>query len=258
MKIAVLLKSVPDTAAMPQIADDGKSVRLEELEFVLNPYDEYALEEAVRLQETHGGTIEALSLGGEPARRVLRTAIAVGADRAILIRENQDVPSSGRGTALVLAAALQKSAPDLILAGKQAVDGDGAQVPERIAEILGLPHASAVTRCRIGEGLATVDRAVEGGQLVLELPLPAVLSVEKGINTPRYPTLPNILKAKRKPIEEVTMADLGIDPDRLRSGLAVESLSQPHQHRRGVILQGELREQARELITALRRNDIAI
>ena len=249
MIIAVLLKSVPDTAAVPQVTENGRAIETGHLEFVMNPYDEHALEEAIRLKEATGGRLTAISVGNTGARKILRAALAVGADEAVLICDPRAAGLTGRGIAKVLAKVLERLTPDVVFAGKQAMDEDGAQVPERVAEILGLAHASAVTTFAAREGGVTVHREVEEGHLVLDLPLPVLLTVQKGINAPRYPTLPDTIKAGRKPIMERTLSDLDLDPAALRPGLKVEGLELARQTRLQKIIQGDLGAQTRELAT---------
>ncbi len=245
MRIAVLVKSVPDTAATPEISRDGRTLDIDHLETVLNPYDEYAVEEAVRLKEASGAEVVAVSLGGESARKALRSAFAMGADAGVLIRVPAGETLSGRGAALCLAPVLREMAPDLILAGKQAVDDDGAQVAERVAEILGYSHASAVTRLVQAGGRLTVDREIEGGRLTMELPLPATITTDKGLNSPRYPTLPQVLKAKRKEIREVVSHPVAA------SGWQVESLSLAKTERKRRIFDGKVDAQVKRLANEL-------
>lgn len=246
MKIAVLVKSVPDTAATPDIGPDGRSIVTDHLETVLNPYDEIAVEEAVRMKEALRAEVVAVSLGGEPARKALRTAFAMGADAGILVSAPAGGMLTGRGAAICLAAVLRELTPDLVLAGKQAVDDDGAQVAERVAEILGYLHASAVSRlAKDGERLI-VDREIEGGTLTMEIPLPAVVTVEKGLNTPRYPTLPQVIKAKRKEIREVASGQ-----DNLAPGWQVEALSLPKMERKRQIFRGKIEDQVKRLVEEL-------
>lgn len=250
MKVAVLIKSVPDSAADPLLCENG-TVSTAGADHVMNPYDEYALEEALRLKERSGAEVIAVSLGADPAVKVLRTALALGADQAVFLREKPGEGSTGRTTARALSAALERFAPDLILAGKQAIDGEGAQVGERVAQNLGFCHASAVSRLQLSSGKIEVDREREGGHDVMEIPLPALVTVEKGINTPRYPTLPNLLKAKGKPIVEIGLDDLGIEAEELRPRLHTERLIHDRHQRRGEMLQGDLPAAAGRLATIL-------
>ena len=257
MKIAVLIKRVPDTASVFKIGADGKSVELGGLKFVMSPYDEHAVEEAIKLKEAGEAEVVIVSMGGDDVKETIRQALAMGADRGLLVT-GAGAGLTSRGVALALAAALKKETPDLIFAGKQAVDDDASQVPERVAEILELPHASVVTRLELKDGKAEVDREIEGGQYTLETPLPALFSLEKGINTPRYPTLPNIMKAKKKPIDEVSIGDLCLDAAELAGSVSVASLALPRQERRNQIIEGEPRDAAKALLRALREEEKVI
>jgi len=255
VKIAVLVKRVPDTASVFTIAGDGASVELGNLKFVMSPYDEYAVEEALKLREQHGGEVVVVSLGAAESKEIVRSALAMGADSGLLITGSGLEKLSSRGTAVALAAALKSLAPDLVLAGKQAVDDDAAQVPERVAELLDWPHASVITRLDVQRDTATVDREVEGGQYTLAIKLPAVFTAQKGLNTPRYPTLPNIMKAKKKEIRELGVADLGLTPDSLAANMTVVAMSLPRQHRLGKILEGDTPQRVAALVKALREDE---
>lgn len=253
MKIAVLVKRVPDTASVFTIREDGKSVELSGQKFVMSPYDENAVEEAIQLRDQEGGEIVIVSAGSSECMETIRTALAMGADSGLLVTGAENL--TAKGVAGALAAALQRISPDIIFAGKQAVDSDGAQVSERVAELMGIPHASCVTKFTFADGKATVDREVEGGHYTLSLEPPALFTAQKGINTPRYPTLPNIMKAKRKPVEEVALADLSVDAALLEAGITVEKLSLPRQERLGKILDGEITEQVSSLYRTLREEE---
>jgi electron transfer flavoprotein beta subunit len=255
VKIAVLVKRVPDTASVFRIGPDGRSVAGENLKYVMSPYDEHAVEEAIKIKEAGEADVLVVSVGDDTAQEVMRTALAMGADRGILVKVDG---LSSRGVAVAIAEVLRKEAPDLVFAGKQAVDDDASQVPERVAELLDLPHASVVTRLELAGGKATVDREVEGGKLTLELPLPCVISIEKGINTPRYPKLPNIMKAKSKPLAVQAVGDLGLSGDAVASGVEVLSMATPNQARRTKIIEGDGATRVRELVRALREDDKAL
>ena len=255
MKIVVLIKRVPDTASVFKITPDSKAVDLAGLKFVMSPYDEHAVEEAIKLKEAHGGEVIVVSLGPADTKETLRSALAMGADSAVLVTGPGTDSLSSRGVAGLLAAAVKTLEPALVFAGKQAVDDDASQVPERVAELLDMPHASVITRFEYLGDHAVVDREVEGGQYTLEVPLPALFSLQKGINTPRYPTLPNIMKAKKKEIREVTPADLGLEPAGLESGIAVEAFSLPRTNRLCRILEGDTPERIGSLIRALKEDE---
>lgn len=255
MKIAVLVKRVPDTASVFKVAADQVSVETSSIKYVLGPYDEHALEEAIQIREAgKADEVVVVTMGVEASKEVIRSALAMGADRAIFVNKNVD-EAGFTGTSEVLAGMLKTEEFGLIFAGKQAVDDDGAQVPERVAELLGVPHVSAVAKFELGDGKATALREVEGGNFDLEVPLPALFTIEKGINVPRYPTLPNIMKAKKKEIKEHTIADLGLNEADVKSGLVVEHLSLPRQDRLNNYLQGEIPEQVAQLLTKLRQDE---
>ena len=252
MKIAVLVKRVPDTASVFKIADDSKSIVTDNLKYVMSPYDEIAMEQAIRIKEANGAEVVVVSLGPKETTTVMRTALAMGSDSGVLVTGEGIDKLSSKGIAQALAAAVTRAGADLVLAGKQAVDDDASQVAERVAELLEWPHASVASRFELnGESSATVDREIEGGRYTLELPLPALVTAEKSLNDPRYPTLPNIMKAKKKPIEEVTLSDLGLAPEQLTSDLVVESLSLPRQERLQKVLDGENAEKVQQLVKSL-------
>lgn len=255
MVIAVLVKQVPDTASTFAIGADQKSVDTANLKYVMSPYDEHAVEEAIKIRDEKGGEAIAVSLGGAGVKETIRTALAMGLDRAVLVNEENASELGHLGIAQALAAAVKTLSPDIIFAGKQAVDDDASQVPERVAELLEVPHASLVTKFDLGDGKAEVEREIEGGHYVIEVPLPGLFTIQKGINTPRYPTLPNIMKAKKKEIKDVTLADLGLNRDDLKSGLAVENMALPRQERLNNVLEGEHADTVKQLVSALKEEE---
>jgi len=258
MKIVVLVKRVPDTASAFEVNEAGTGVSTERLKYIMSPYDEHAVQEAVNVKAAAGGEVVVISLGGAETSEILRTALAMGADSAVLVT-GEGVESLGsRGVAEALAAAIKEQAPDLVFAGKQAVDDDASQVPERIAEILGWSHASVITRFSLNGSVANVDREVEGGQLTLDVPLPAIFTAQKGINKPEYPKLPNIMKAKKKPLAEKSLADLGLNAADLASKVAVASMSLPRQERLAKLIDGEPGAQVAELIRILKEDEKAL
>lgn len=255
MKAAVLIKRVPDTASELRVAADQKSVVTDGLKFVMSPYDEHAVEQAIQLKESNGAEVIVLSAGPPETKDVLRAALAMGADSGILITDGQAAHLTPTGISQLLAAALRQVAPDVIFAGKQAVDDDAAQVPERVAELLGLPHVSVITRFELNGTMATVDRELEGGQYTVEVALPALFTAQKGLNTPRYPTLPNIMKAKKKEIKEIAPSGLGVTPYLWEGRLAVQSVYVPRQQRLCKVLGGEAGQQVKELVRVLREEE---
>ncbi len=255
MKIAVLVKRVPDTASVFKIAPDNVSVDMGNPKFVMSPYDEHAVEAAIQLKEANGADVVIVCAGSPDSKDAIRSALAMGADSGLLVTGDGLDNLTPKGTAKVLAAAVKTLSADLVMAGKQAADDDAAQVPERVAELLGLPHVSVITKFEVGDSAATVTQEIEGGSQTLEAPLPALFSTEKGLNVPRYPTLPNIMKAKRKKIEEMGLGDLGLSAEEVASGLTIKAMSLPRQDRLCKILDGEVSEQVQALIGALRDDE---
>ena len=249
MKIAVLIKGVPDTASVIEVAGDGCSVITTGLKTVMNPFDEFALEEAVRIREKCGGEVKALSLGGDELMETLRVALAGGADNATLIRE-PSFDLTPRGISIALARYLKTWEPDLILAGLQAIDLVGVQVPARIAEIIGIPHASSVIKAEPLDNKLRITRDLEEERWICDLEYPALITVQKGINTPRYPTVPDVLKARKKEITNITLEELEVDEKQLQPGLVVESMVVFDPSRKRRILEGDLPAQVRTLVTA--------
>lgn len=200
MNIIVCIKRVPDSATRVRIASDGKSLDPSGVKFVLNPYDEFALEEAIRHKEEAGqGTITALTLGPDAAAETLRTALAMGADEAVHLKA--DGSHDSLAVARALADEIRGREFDLLLFGKQAIDDDDMQVPQMVAELLGLPCVTVVVELRLEGRRVVVRREVEGGHETVELELPAAIAAQKGLNEPRYPSLKGIMAAKRKPLE---------------------------------------------------------
>lgn len=258
MKLVVLVKRVPDTASTFEVNSAGTGVVTDRLKFIMSPYDEHAVQEAVNLKATTGAEVVVMTLGDDGSKETLRTALAMGADAAVLISDAGSASLGLRGTAEALAAAIRTQNADLVLAGKQAVDDDASQVPERIAELLDWPHASAITRLALTDGGAEVDREVEGGQLTLEMPLPAVFTTQKGINKPEYPKLPNIMKAKKKPLEERTLADLGLAAPELENRVTIDRMRLPRQERLNRLIAGDPAAQVAELVRVLKEDEKAL
>lgn len=244
MKIAVCVKRTPDTETRIKIAADGRSIDPTAVKFVMNPYDEFAVEEALRLREqAGGGEILVVSVGGESAKETIRAALAMGADRGLLLQTDQVSPD-GLPVARAIAGALENGGFDLILLGKVAVDADNGQVGPMVGELLGLPTVTTVAHLEIGDGRGTAEREVEGGVEVVEFPLPAVLTTDKGLNEPRYPALKGIMAAKKKPLDvkPVTLDE---------SGYEVTQLTLPPARAGGRIV-GEGVEAVPELLRLLR------
>jgi electron transfer flavoprotein beta subunit len=240
MKIAVCIKRVPDSETRVKIGSDGKRIDEAGVKFILNPYDEFAVEEGLRR-----GEVTVLCLGPAAAQETIRTALAMGADRGVLL-QTDTIPADGFVTAQALAAELKGGAWDLILFGKMAIDDYNQQVGPMVAELLGLPCVTAVAHLEIDHttGRGVGEREIEGGIEVVEFPLPAVLTADKGLNEPRYPALKGIMAAKKKPLE--------VKPVQLAAGgIEVVALTPPPERKEGKIV-GEGPGAVPELVRLLR------
>src|SRR5712671_4090988 len=238
MKIAVCIKRVPDSETRVKIASDGKSLDEAGVKFVLNPYDEFAVEEGLRR-----GEVTVLSVGPAAAQETIRTALAMGAERGVLLQSDA-IPADGFVTAQAIAAELKTGTWDLILFGKMAIDDYNQQVGPMVAELLGLPCITAVAHLEIEGAKGVAEREIEGGIEVVEFPLPAVLTADKGLNEPRYPALKGIMAAKKKPLE--------VKPVQLAAGgMDVLALTPPPQRKDGRIV-GEGAGAVPELVRLLR------
>jgi electron transfer flavoprotein beta subunit len=261
VEIVVLLKQVPDTETMIQISEDKTSIQTQDVKWIINPYDEFAVEEALRIKEARGGKVTILTVGPERAVEAVRTALAMGADEGILLDDPGAEGSDALGTAKILAAALKDMAPDLIIAGQRAVDDDCYQVPAAVAALLDLPQVSMVVREEIQDGKILCERTIEGGTMVIEAPLPALFTTQKGINEPRYASLPGIMKAKKKPLARKALADLGVNPDEVGKNGAkcrLVSLSFPPERSPGKIVQGETPEAKASALVRLLREEAKV
>ena len=244
MNIAVCIKRVPDSETRVKIGPDGKSLDEAGVKFVLNPYDEFAVEEALQRKEKAGsGEVAVFCVGPAAAQETIRTALAMGADRGVLLQTDV-VPTDGFITAQAISAELKASAWDLILFGKMAIDDYNQQVGPIVAELLGLPCVTAVAHLEIDGAKGVADREIEGGVEVVEFPLPAVITADKGLNEPRYPALKGIMAAKKK--------QLDVKPLALGKGmLEVVALTPPPQRKDGKIV-GEGAAAVPELVRLLR------
>ena len=244
MKIVCCIKRVPDSETRVKIASDGTTLDEAGVKFVLNPYDEFAVEEALQRKEKAGaGEVVVLCLGPAAAQETIRTALAMGADRGVLLQVDR-VPADGFVTAQALAAELKPGAWDLILFGKMAIDDYNQQVGPMVAELLGLPCVTAVAHLEIDGTKGVAEREIEGGIEVVEFPLPAVLTADKGLNEPRYPALKGIMAAKKKPLE--------VKPVQVAAGaIDVVALTPPPERKEGKIV-GEGPDAVPELVRLLR------
>jgi len=210
MKILVPVKRVVDYNVKVRVKSDNTGVDIANVKMSMNPFDEIAVEEAVRLKEAGVATeVIAVSVGVAQAQETLRTALAIGADRAILVESNDSVEPLA--VAKILKGLVDKEQPQLVILGKQAIDDDSNQTGQMLAALAGLPQATFASKVTIADGKAAVAREVDGGAETLSLTLPAVVTTDLRLNEPRYVTLPNIMKAKKKPLENVKPEDLGVD-----------------------------------------------
>jgi electron transfer flavoprotein beta subunit len=250
MNIYVLMKRTFDTEEKITIAN-GK-INEDGAEFIINPYDEYAIEEAIQVRDAHGGEVTVVSVGNEETEKQLRTALAMGADKAVLINIEDDVEDGDQfTTAKILAEYLKDKEADLILGGNVAIDGGSGQVGPRVAEQLGMPYVTTITKLEINGTTATITRDVEGDSEVIETSLPVLVTAQQGLNEPRYPSLPGIMKAKKKPLDELELDDLDLDEDDVEAKTKTIEIYLPPQKEAGKVLQGELADQVKELVNLL-------
>jgi electron transfer flavoprotein beta subunit len=259
VKIVVLVKSVPDTESKIKIAADGASIDPAGIKFVMNPYDEFAVEEGLRIREKlkDDTTVVAVSMGPERAIDVLRTALAMGADDAVQVNDPAFEGGDASAHARVLAETVRALGADLILGGKQGIDDDAALTCAAIAEHLEIPQAQIVTELTLSDDRTrvTARRRVEGADEIVEMGLPAMVTCEKGMNEPRYASLPGIMKAKKKEIRRVSLADLPLQPGQVGAAGSATRLVRYHSlpERPPVrMITGDAATQAKELARLLR------
>jgi len=258
--VIVLLKQVPSTESIIEIAADGTSIKTDEVKWVTNPYDEFAVEEALRIREAHGGTVTILTLGREKASEAVRTALAMGADKGVLITDPALEGCDNLTTAKVLAAAAKQLPCDLIIAGQRAVDDDAYAVGAAVAEAFQIPSISMVTKVEIEDQRIRCHHTIDGGIGVVEAPLPVLITTQRGLNEPRYASLPGIMKAKKKPLDMPSLADLGFDEESLaQSKIKITALNMPPERQGGMVIEGETpQEKAAELVRILHEKEKVI
>ncbi|MCH8274500.1 MAG: electron transfer flavoprotein subunit beta/FixA family protein [Armatimonadetes bacterium] len=242
MRILVPLKRVPDPYARIRLNADGSDIETTGLKFEINPFDEIAVEEAVRIKERATCEIVVVSIGKPVCEEQLRKALAIGADRALLVET--DAAFDSLGIAKVLNGVMDREKPDMVIMGKQAIDDDNNQVGQMLAAIRGLPQATFASEVALSGNSVSVTRETDTGQETLEMPLPAIITTDLRLNEPRYIALPGIIKARNKPLDRISLADLGVDPEcRVR----VTELRQPPPRKAGRKV-----DSVDELIAALR------
>jgi electron transfer flavoprotein beta subunit len=255
----VLVKQVPDTATQVKISGNPKAIETAGITWIVSPYDEFAVEEALRIKEKRGQVdVVAVSLGPDRVKETLRSCLAMGADRAIHLNDPAWAEADTLTAARALATVIKQEAPDLVLTGRQAIDDDMGAVPAQVAEILAWPCAYWIMEEKISDDGKSIriGRQVEGGLEIFDIALPAVLSAQKGLNEPRYPTLKGIMGAKKKEIKDVKASDLGVSAEAPQ--LAVSALQALPPRPPGRIIQGDVATAVKELVRSLREDAKAI
>ena len=251
MDIYVLLKKTFDTEEKINL-DDGR-IDEDGAEFIINPYDEYAVEEAIKQRDEHGGEVTVITIGDEDSEKQLRTALAMGADKAVLINTEDDLEEGDQyTTAKILEAFFEDKEADLILAGNVAIDEASGQVGPRLAEALGIPYVTTITSISIDGDKVSIEKDVEGDVETVETSLPLLVTCQQGLNEPRYPSLPGIMKAKKKPLEELELDDLDLDEDDVEPKTKTIEVFLPPAKEAGRVLEGEIQDQVKELVTLLK------
>jgi len=254
MKIIVCIKQTFDTEAKIALDVSGQVIS-QGIKEIMNPYDEFAVEEAVRLKESLGAEVTIISLGDDSTVNTIRQALAMGADQAVLLNDSTFQNGDEYTTAKALAKAIGEMEYDLILAGWTAIDDGSAQVASRVAELLDIPQITIVTNLTIENNNAVAHREIEGGQEIIEASLPVMITTQKGLNEPRYPALKQIMKAKKKEIKKVGCLDLGLNPSEFGtegSLIEIESIFLPPKRQNGKILEGEPQEIVLDLVKSLK------
>ncbi len=253
LDIYVLLKRTFDTeekinVSSGKIEDDGA-------EFIINPYDEYAVEEAINQRDVHGGEVTVVTVGEEESEKQLRTALAMGADKAVLINTEEDLDEGDQyTTSRILEAYFKDKEADLILAGNVAIDEASGQVGPRLAELLGISFITTITSLKIEDNNAFIEKDIEGDVEVVESSLPLLVTCQQGLNEPRYPSLPGIMKAKKKPLEELEIDDLDLDEDDIEAKTKTVEIFLPPEKEAGRVLEGDIGDQVEELVSLLKNN----
>lgn len=253
MNIYVFVKRVPDTESKIRIDHEANSIVEEGLTFILNPYDEYAVEEALRLREAKGGQVTVFSVGTEENTVILKKCLAMGADEAVLIKDETGETYDGLRTAKIIAQALKKKYSDysLLLFGKQAVGTDNSQIPSMVGEFLGVPQVNVVTKLEIEGNEGEAHREIEGASEKVLFSLPVIISAQKGLNEPRYETLKGIMMAKKKEIPVITLQELELSDGDLAPQMEIIRMEGPPERETGKIIEDEPAEAAKKLVEFL-------
>jgi len=250
MNIVVCVKQVPDSETLVKVKPDGSGIEEAGIKWVMNPYDEFAVEEGLKLKEKNGGDVTIVTLGPGRAMETIRTALAMGAEKGVHISEENFDDECAYSKASTLAAAIREIPYDIILCGQRAIDDDEGQVGAILAELLGIPQATLVTSLTVDGNTARAVKAIEGAQVTIESSLPCVITAQKGLNEPRYASLPGIMKAKKKPVDVKDAASLGITAD---AKIKIVKFSPPPERAPGKIIEADdPAAKAQELVTLLR------
>jgi len=251
MNIVVCLKQTFDTEAKIVLGSGGK-IDETGVKLVINPYDEFAIEEALKLKEKFGGEVTLVSMGNDKTEPALRTGLAMGADKSVLVADPALVNPDEWVAAEVLAKAISQIPCDIILTGRIAIDDQSSQVAVRMADAMGIPSVSSILELEVNGDKAVVKREIDGGTETIEVSLPAVLTAQKGLNIPRLPSMMGIMKAKNKELKKLTLADLGLNASDLTRKMSDLTFSLPSPRKGGKVIPGEAADAAKELARLLR------
>ncbi|HUJ14346.1 MAG TPA: electron transfer flavoprotein subunit beta/FixA family protein [Thermoanaerobaculia bacterium] len=259
MNSVVCIAQVPDTEARIKIAGDGRRIDETGIKFIVSPYDEYALEEAIRVKDAKGGDVTVISFGPDRVQQALRECLARGATKALHVK-GETAEADSLGIAEVLAAAIRSVPHDLVFFGKQGVGTDNSLVGPMVAELLGYPQINVVTHFEAGEGKVTAHREIEGAEEIIEAPMPAVVTAQKGLNEPRYASLKGIMAAKKIPIDSKSVSDLGLqDSEIFNQRVITVKLELPPEKQPGRKIDGgDAAAAAREIVKYIREEAKAL
>ena len=251
MNIVVFIKQTFDTEAKIVLDGNGK-IDANGVNLIINPYDEFAIEEGIRLKEKFGGEVTVVSMGGARAQEAVRTALAMGIDKGVLVSDPALEDADEYAKAQILTKAIAQIPYDIILVGRIAIDDGASQIAVRLAEALSIPSISSVLKLEVAGTQATATREIDGGTELIEVSLPAVITAQKGLNEPRYPSVAGIMKAKKKPLKTLTLADLGLSAGDLSPKMNVNEFSLPTPRQGGRKIAGDAAQAANELAKLLR------
>lgn len=254
MKIAVCIKAVPDTESKIQVGPDKTNIDSNGIRFITSPYDEFAIEEALKLKEKHGGDTVSFSVGGAEATEVLRDSLARGIDSAVHVQDPDFTNLDPLNTSKALAAAIKDGGFDVVLCGWQGAGGDNSQVPSILAELLDWPQVNIVMKFEVDGTNFKAEREIEGAHEIVEGPLPVIISAQKGLNEPRYPSIKGVMAARRKEIAVKDAAALGLTGTvgSASTKLKIREMVPPPARAAGRILEGEVDEKIKTLVNLLR------